>query len=341
METQDECQYAGDLGVVVRDLGRRIGARTGLLAVPEPLSGGLDPVAAWGTLPRWHAAAPPSGDSFVAQAARAGRVLAAPIARGDESLGIPLTDAAIRYAVGAPVHPHDHPPGVLCTGFSEPPDVRQDWLTWMVESYARIAALCVSERDAFGGLLAAARRDAVTGCLNQGAVRHEVFREIRRAERDGAALSCCFVDLDRFKAVNDRLGHLEGTKVLRRVALELHDGLRAGDTLGRYGGDKFIIVLPGCDETSASLLAERLRHRVQATHRASPGIDASFGVAQWRCGMDAEALLLAADAALLVAKRRGGALTVVADDGRCANNGTDLRQQGPVAARGIPRTGCG
>lgn len=337
----DDHQYDGDLGVIVRDLGRRIGAHSGLLAVATPPRGGLDPVAAWGTLPVWHPADPPHEDSFVARATRSGGVVAQPIDADDDSLGMPLTAAPITYGMGVQVRPHGMPPGVLCLGFAGPPDLDPDRLTWTIESYARVAALCFAEPDAFIDLLDAARRDGVTGCLNQGAVRHELHREVRRSERDGTPLCCCFVDLDRFKSVNDELGHLEGTRVLRRVAQALRRTLRTGDVLGRYGGDEFVIVLPGCTAESAVRLAVRLRSEVQATHRSNVHLDASFGIAEWAPGMDTEALLEAADLALFASKHRGGGLIVAAPDGQPSDNGTARRRHGPAAVRAMPRADGG
>lgn len=138
----------------------------------------------------------------------------------------------------------------------------------------------------------------------------ELEREILRAERSGHPVSCCFVDLDHFKGVNDRHGHLYGNQVLAEVAAALRHGVRAGDTIARYGGDEFLVILPDADEAAARALAARLRTRISTTRPGGSdvGLDGSIGVAEWRPGLTADELLGAADAALLHAKDGGGGM---------------------------------
>ncbi len=129
-------------------------------------------------------------------------------------------------------------------------------------------------------------------------------------------MSCCFIDLDRFKQVNERFGHLHGSRVLANVAGALESGMREGDRLGRFGGDEFVAVLPDTNETSAQVLAERLRQRIVETAQkgSSAAIDASIGVARWVPGSSGEELLAAADDALREAKASGGAMVIRASD---------------------------
>jgi diguanylate cyclase (GGDEF)-like protein len=140
-------------------------------------------------------------------------------------------------------------------------------------------------------------------------------RETTRAERYGHALSVCFIDLDRFKRVNDLHGHTHGNRVLLEVAAALRACMRAGDTLGRYGGDEFVAILPETEEAEARVLAERIRARISAATALSAAepLDASVGIAQWSPGWSAEAILGAADRALLAAKADGGGIAAASE----------------------------
>ncbi len=154
--------------------------------------------------------------------------------------------------------------------------------------------------------------DGLTGCLTYESTIHELTREINRSERGGSRLSCCFVDLDEFKLVNDRHGHVRGNQVLTAAAGILRDGVRNCDVVGRYGGDEFVVILPQTSETKARRLAERLRSLIADAEipSADEPMTASVGVAEWTPGTTPEQLLTRADGALLAAKARGtGVLT--------------------------------
>ena len=293
----------GELGLITRDLGRRAGADRTVLVLRERPTAPVEVVSAWDAqrnveeLPR-----PPLPDGFV------GRVL-----DSEHSAVEP-------NAAGAPVRTPEGITGALCASFSAAPDPAVT--LWVVECYARLTALCLHDPHALDGLFAAARRDALTGCLNYGAIRQELTREIRRAARHGRNVSCCFIDLDRFKAVNDTRGHLQGSRVLASVAAALRKGVRDGDSLGRYGGDEFVALLPDTDESAAFVLAERLRARIAALDPsgAEGTVDASVGVSQWLPGSSAEAMLAAADDALRSAKALGGGVAIKASELPTYNN---------------------
>lgn len=148
--------------------------------------------------------------------------------------------------------------------------------------------------------------DSVVGCMNHRAMRLRLAEEIGRAQRSGGQLSCAIVDLDDFKLVNDRFGHLIGDTVLRQAAQALMGEFRAFDRVARYGGDEFVVILPSADLDSAVVAGERALARVRAVSLPDGlAVSASMGVAQWSESMSVDELLTACDAALLRGKRVG------------------------------------
>jgi diguanylate cyclase (GGDEF)-like protein len=150
--------------------------------------------------------------------------------------------------------------------------------------------------------------DGLTGLANRRAASDALHAEAARAERLETPLSVVLADLDGFKDVNDEHGHAVGDSVLRAFAEVLRDTLRESDIAGRWGGEEFLLLLPGADEEGAVQLAERVRIGL-ATRRISGVPDlrvtASFGVAEYAGETKTEQLLTAADDALYRAKRGG------------------------------------
>jgi len=107
-----------------------------------------------------------------------------------------------------------------------------------------------------------ATRDALTGLWNRGAIFEILAQEIERARRDDKLVAVIMADLDRFKSVNDTHGHKAGDTVLTEAARRLADVMRQYDTVGRYGGEEFLIVIPDCGVAQAAGIAERLREGV-------------------------------------------------------------------------------
>jgi diguanylate cyclase len=151
------------------------------------------------------------------------------------------------------------------------------------------------------------RTDVLTGLSNRRAVLDAAEHEFRRFRRSGYRASFMMVDVDRFKQINDSLGHAAGDEALRRVARVLKATLRDTDTCGRLDGDEFGIVLADASGPGVGDLAERLRHAV-ATQAEGPGPHptVSIGYAQVHMGMTTAAQwIAAADAALYAAKNAG------------------------------------
>ena len=153
-----------------------------------------------------------------------------------------------------------------------------------------------------------AKIDALTGVLSRRAVLDALGEEVERAKRHGNGLACLMIDLDRFKAINDRFGHQFGDKALRRIAQVIAELCRAYDHLGRYGGEEFLLVLPETRLDGAVAFAERVRLAVAATalNDNDERITLSIGVTEW-LGDDgsSETLIAEADRALFEAKAAG------------------------------------
>jgi diguanylate cyclase (GGDEF)-like protein len=162
--------------------------------------------------------------------------------------------------------------------------------------------------------------DDVTSLYNARYLLSALDREVNRAARSSSKLSVLFLDLDRFKAVNDRFGHLIGSRVLRELGALLQESVRAIDTVGRYGGDEFTILLVDTGLEGALSVADRIRQSV-ADHGfgAERGLDLrltiSVGVATFPMhGETRERLLDLADKAMYLAKALGRNLVCSADD---------------------------
>jgi diguanylate cyclase (GGDEF)-like protein len=156
-----------------------------------------------------------------------------------------------------------------------------------------------------------ATRDGVTGLWNRTAVLELLANELARQKRHGGTVAVVMIDLDRFKLINDQYGHLVGDQVLRGAAQAMERCTRRYDALGRFGGEEFVLVLPGCDKINALSHAERLRAAISQVEVGVPTgkieVTASLGVtiAQPNADVDACLLLRAADSALYHAKEQG------------------------------------
>jgi diguanylate cyclase (GGDEF)-like protein len=150
-----------------------------------------------------------------------------------------------------------------------------------------------------------ARIDALTGLANRRALEEILAAEISRAHRFAHQLAIVLLDLDRFKEINDSFGHAAGDVMLRAVSRLLTSLARQGDTVARWGGEEFVVVLPETDLAGARRFAERLRRTIEAHAVGEMKTSASCGVATMLPDDTVEELLGAADQALYQAKSNG------------------------------------
>jgi len=161
------------------------------------------------------------------------------------------------------------------------------------------------------GLREEARRDPLTGLWNRRGILERLEAELARAEREPGSLAVFMIDMDRFKAINDRHGHLAGDAALREAARRMNRVIRPYDALGRYAGDEFLVVSTSPHRVHARATAARLRDAVAATPirvgSVSMAVTVSIGVCTRRSGdgLDATAILDRADRALYESKAAG------------------------------------
>jgi len=153
-------------------------------------------------------------------------------------------------------------------------------------------------------LNAHAYTDALTETVNRRGLLQQVERLHQRARNGEPAYALLMIDVDHFKAINDRHGHAGGDEVLQRVARCLREGLRRGDVVARWGGEEFCVLLPQTEPAAALALAERLARTIAAL--GSPQVTVSIGLAQARALLESfEDVIRRADAALYQAKQAG------------------------------------
>jgi len=155
-----------------------------------------------------------------------------------------------------------------------------------------------------------ASRDGLTGLWNHKAILEILARELLRGQRHSDAVGVIMADVDNFKLINDTRGHAAGDNVLRIISSAMAAVVRPYDSVGRYGGEEFLIVAPGCGLAETWELAERVRTHIAACSivvggEAKVSVSLSFGIAAGESANDSEKLLHAADAALYLAKSTG------------------------------------
>lgn len=149
-----------------------------------------------------------------------------------------------------------------------------------------------------------ARRDAMTGLYNHEECISALERETLRAAETSLPMSLILIDIDDFKDINDTRGHLCGDEMIRRIAAALRASVRDTDTVGRYGGEEFMLILPGVALEGACALASRLSAAVQAAEVDGQRVTISGGICEYH-GESLKALIGIVDKRLYLAKSRG------------------------------------
>jgi len=227
--------------------------------------------------------------------------------------------------------------------------------TDFLDRLAQIVAICVENALSQERLKRVGLTDALTSVQNRRYFEHRCPVEISQARRYKHSLCCLFLDIDKFKRINDTYGHPTGDDVLRSVANDIQAQLRSGDTIARYGGEEFVVLLPQSELHHARQIAERIRGDIEAKHyQAQSGqtikVTLSVGLSMLPTknlsGENqqlADQLVAAADRALYQAKHTGRN-RVVCDDARRATSAGrtpwrwDMHTVAPWALGLIPAT---
>ncbi|MFC1772336.1 diguanylate cyclase [Pseudomonadota bacterium] len=183
-----------------------------------------------------------------------------------------------------------------------------DFLTKPIQDQHLVTSVAVrAERARMLGALMV--QDSLTGLLKHTMIKEQLAQELARAKRTKSALSFAMIDIDKFKDVNDNYGHMMGDRVIKSLARLLQQRLRKCDTVGRYGGEEFAVVLPNCDLPSALKVIETIRTDFSELHYQHEdkqfSTTFSAGIASFPTHESAEGINQAADEALYTSKREG------------------------------------
>jgi len=226
-------------------------------------------------------------------------------------------DEAIASVALMPLARHGELIGSLHFGSASAERYVGDCGTDFLERLAEIIAVCLDSALSQERLKKMGLTDALTGVQNRRYFEHRCPVEVGQARRYKHPLACMFLDIDRFKRINDSHGHRAGDDVLRGVAQAIQNQLRTGDTIARYGGEEFVVLLPQSELHHARQIAERIRASIEATAMPTYGgtairVSISIGLAMLPAGHPADEnqalaaqLVAAADAALYQAKHKG------------------------------------
>jgi diguanylate cyclase (GGDEF)-like protein len=211
-----------------------------------------------------------------------------------------------RHRIGAPIVVDARPWGMVVAQRDRPGAFPRDDEK-RIARFAQLASVAVANAYAHERLATQALTDSLTGLANRRAFDQRLGEEAENALRHGRALSLMLVDVDHFKAINDRFGHATGDRVLVNLAGDLRAVMRHGDLLARIGGDEMAMILADCPHEQAHDVARRMLAAIAADTSLSQrhGVTLSIGVAGLASGRTADDLLRRADQALYRAKDEG------------------------------------
>jgi two-component system cell cycle response regulator len=227
------------------------------------------------------------------------------------------SDARVASVALIPLRRHSRLDGVLAFGSADRARFSEEFASDFLAHLGVIVAICIENAVNRSRLLHAGVTDFLTGWHNRRYLQSRLIEELARAQRVGASVACLMIDVDHFKRINDRYGHLAGDVLLQEVARRIAVHVRSSDTAARFGGDEFAILLPGAQQPHAERLAARILQGVSGSPVTLPGGDQetvtlSLGVASFAPPREVrdyhalcERLLADADAALYRAKDAG------------------------------------
>jgi diguanylate cyclase (GGDEF)-like protein len=234
-----------------------------------------------------------------------------------QSAGGQLCSAGMCTAISLPVGKKDGSPNGIVTIYADQPGYFEKIGIDLFTAFIHLVNSSLEQSLLLCNLAHIACHDQLTGMLNRRGIHESLAKELSRCRRRGTHFSIILFDIDRFKLINDRLGHQGGDIILRGVAEKTLSLVRKEDCVGRWGGEEFICIATETSRDDALLLAERIRRSIRedpvATSSGLTYVTASFGVACYPEDADSiDKLLAAADTALYDAKREGRDRTVSA-----------------------------
>ncbi|MDQ1436822.1 MAG: hypothetical protein QOK43_451 [Acidimicrobiaceae bacterium] len=266
----------------------------------------------------------PVGDGVGGRAVSEAKLVIAHDYQFDPQPMLQFVDRGLHTAMAAPVYRDGKVAGSLLVGSYDPERTYSETEQEMLLAFAEHTSLALNDasaleaiNQAFADAVHRANHDELTGLPNRALVLDRLGHAMARVAREDGHVCVLFVDLDRFKSINDSLGHSVGDEVLVRVAERLHMAVRPSDTVGRLSGDEFVVVCEDLAVADAMRIAERVADAVSAPiqlYGRDLVLTASVGLASAHPTAKAEDVLRDADVAMYRAKERGRARIEVFDE---------------------------